>query len=455
MGRFVNPDNSAFQVALNSKIHIDVQWFLSSCADIKSIISYITQSVLEELKEYYPEVLPNEVLTLADALSRIRNSTGQKFIVIIDEWDILIRDEATNKAVQEEYIYFLRGLFKGTEPTKYIQLAYLTGILPIKKEKTQSALNNFDEFTMLSASRLAPYIGFTENEVQKLAKEYQQDFDEVKRWYDGYLLNEYQVYNPRAVVSVMLRGEFKSYWSETASYDAIVPLINMDFDGLKTAIIEMLSGAEVKVNTATFKNDTLNIKSRDDVLTYMIHLGYFGYNQKLKTAFVPNEEIRQELTAAVESRGWNEMLAFQQDSEHLLDATLDMDGMAVAAQIGKIHNEYVSVIQYHNENSLSSVLTLAYLSAMQYYFKPIRELPTGRGFADFVFIPKPEYSASYPAMVVELKWNKDSATALQQIKDKQYPESILNYTGDILLVGINYDKGTKEHQCMIEKYEKD
>lgn len=146
---------------------------------------------------------------------------------------------------------------------------------------------------MLSASRLAPYIGFTENEVQKLAKEYQQDFDEVKRWYDGYLLNEYQVYNPRAVVSVMLRGEFKSYWSETASYDAIVPLINMDFDGLKTAIIEMLSGAEVKVNTATFKNDTLNIKSRDDVLTYMIHLGYFGYNQKLKTAFVPNEEIRQ------------------------------------------------------------------------------------------------------------------------------------------------------------------
>ena len=149
------------------------------------------------------------------------------------------------------------------------------------------------------------------------------------------------------------------------------------------------------------------------------------------------------------------MLAFQQDSEHLLDATLDMDGMAVAAQIVKINNEYVSVIQYHNENSLSSVLTLAYLSAMQYYFKPIRELPTGRGFADFVFIPKPEYSASYPAMVVELKWNKDSATALQQIKDKQYPESILNYTGDILLVGINYDKGTKEHQCMIEKYEKD
>ena len=375
MGRFVNPDNSAFQVALNSKIymdktglleytnsvldtpeayicnsrprrfgksytanmlaayyskgcdsekmfdgltigkssdfkkhlnkydviHIDVQWFLSSCADIKSIISYITQSVFEELKEYYPEVLPNEVLTLADALSRIRNSTGQKFIVIIDEWDILIRDEATNKAVQEEYIYFLRGLFKGTEPTKYIQLAYLTGILPIKKEKTQSALNNFDEFTMVSASTLAPFIGFTEEEVKNLCEEYHKDFDKVKKWYDGYLLRDYQVYNPRAVVSVMLKGEFKSYWSETASYVAIVPLINMNYDGLKTAIIEMLSGGEVKVNTATFKNDTVNIQSKDDVLTYMIHLGYLGYDQNRKTAFVPNEEIRQELPLAVES----------------------------------------------------------------------------------------------------------------------------------------------------------
>ncbi len=199
----------------------------------EQVVPYISERTIAELKEYYPDTLPEETKSLPEALSQINALTGKKFIVIIDEWDVLIRDEAANTKAQEDYINFLRGMFKGTEPTKYIQLAYLTGILPIKKEKTQSALNNFDEFTMLSASRLAPYIGFTEDEVQKLAKEYQQDFDEVKRWYDGYLLNEYQVYNPRAVVSVMLRGEFKSYWSETASYDAIVPLINMDFDGLK------------------------------------------------------------------------------------------------------------------------------------------------------------------------------------------------------------------------------
>ena len=528
MGRFVNPDNSAFQVALNSEIyvdktglieytnsvldttnayicnsrprrfgksyaanmlaayyskgadsekmfsdlqiskgvnfkkhlnkydviHIDIQWFLTNCAEEGNVVDFITNLVLSELREIYPEALPPEVFRLPDALSRIKDKTGQKFIVIIDEWDVLIRDAAANNKIQDDYITFLRGMFKGIEPTKYIQLAYLTGILPIKKEKTQSALNNFDEFTMLSASRLAPFIGFTEDEVKKLAKAYHQDFDEVKRWYDGYLLKDYQVYNPRAVVSVMLRGEFKSYWSETASYDAIVPLINMNYDGLKTAIIEMLSGAEVKVSTATFKNDTVSIKSKDDVLTYMIHLGYLGYNEVKKTAFVPNEEIRQELTTAVESKHWNEMLTFQQESESLLDATLDMDGAAVAAQIERIHNEYVSVIRYHNENSLSSVLAIAYLSAMQYYFMPIREQPTGRGFADFVFVPKPEYKNDYPALIVELKWNKNAQTAMMQIKDKKYPSSILNYTGDILLVGINYDKNSKEHQCWIEKYEK-
>ena len=528
MGRFVNPDNSAFQVALNSRIyvdktgvleytntvldtidayicnsrprrfgksyaanmltayyskgadsekmfsgleiskaadfrkhlnkyyliHIDVQWFLANCAKADDVVAFITESILDELRTIYPCVLPSEEISLPDALSRIREKTGQKFVVIIDEWDVLIRDAAANSKVQKEYINFLRGMFKGTEPTRYIQLAYLTGILPVKKETTQSALNNFDEFTMLSAGNLAPYIGFTEDEVRNLSEEYQQDFHEVKRWYDGYLLKDCQVYNPRAVVSVMLKGEFKSYWSETASYEAIVPLINMNYDGLKTSIIEMLSGASVKVNTATFKNDTENIKSRDDVLTYMIHLGYLGYDQTRKTAFVPNEEIRQELTTAVESKAWNEMILFQQESEKLLDATLEMDCPVVAAQIEKIHNEYVSVIQYHNENSLSSVLAIAYLSAMQYYFKPVRELPSGRGFADFVFIPKPEYKSDYPALVVELKWNQNAQTAMQQIKDRKYPDSVLEYTGDILLVAINYDKDKKEHQCMIEQYEK-
>ena len=394
MGRFVNPDNSAFQVALNSKIyvdktglieytnsvlntteayicnsrprrfgksyaanmlaayyskgadsekmfsglkigktkdfkthlnqydviHIDIQWFLANCDDSDQVVTLITNSVLDELREIYPDILNVEALSLPDALSRVKERTGQKFVIIIDEWDVLIRDEAANEKIQNEYINFLRSMFKGIEPTKYIQLAYLTGILPIKKEKTQSAVNNLEEFTMLQAYELAPYIGFTEEEVKVLCKQYGRDFEKVKKWYDGYLLDEYQVYNPKAVVSVMTKGKFRSYWSETGSYEVVVPLISMNFDGLKTSMIEMLSGLEVKVDTATFKNDPAKIQNKDDVLTYLIHLGYLGYNENTGSAFVPNEEIRQELITAVRSSKWDEMIAFQHESRELLEA---------------------------------------------------------------------------------------------------------------------------------------
>lgn len=418
------------------------------------MVSYISEKTIEELRECYPGELPEGIISLPEVLSRLNSLTGKKFIVIIDEWDALIRDETASNRVQDEYISFLQGMFKGVEPTKYIQLAYLTGILPIKKEKTQSALNNFDEFTMLEAADLAQYVGFTEEEVKELCEKYNKDFEKVKKWYDGYLLEDYQVYNPKAVVSTLLKGRFRSYWSETGSYEAIIPLINMDFDGLKAAIIEMLSGAAVKVNTSTFKNDAVSFKRRDDVLTYLIHLGYLAFNQVDQTAFISNEEIRQELTVATESTKWNELITFQRESERLLQATLDLDEQAVAMGIEKIHTDYASSIQYNNENSLSSVLAIAYLSAIQYYFKPIRELPTGRGFADFVFIPKPEYKKDYPAIVAELKWDKDVHAALKQIKERKYPDSITDYTGEILLVGISYDTDSKEHSCIIEKYEK-
>ena len=528
MGRFVNPDNSAFQVALNSKIyvdktglleytnsvlntpeayicnsrprrfgksyaakmlaayyskgaeseemfsqleiskspdfkthlnkydvvHIDMQWFLTTCGDKDQVVEFAARNVLTELREFYPDILDENIKTLPGAFSEVREKTGRKFIIIIDEWDVLIRDEVANKKIQDEYINFLRSMFKGTEPTKYIQLAYLTGILPIKKEKTQSALNNLEEFTMLQGYELAPYIGFTEPEVKKLCEKYHRDFEKVKKWYDGYLLEDYQVYNPKAVVSVMLRGRFRSYWSETGSYEVIVPLISMNYDGLKSAIVEMLAGLEVKVNTLTFKNDPAKIQNRDDVITYLIHLGYLGYNEEQGTAFVPNEEIRQEMAAAVKSSNWDELSVFLQESRRLLEATLLSDERMVAEQLEKIHSEYASAIEYNDENSLSSTLSIAYLSAMQYYFKPIRELPTGRGFADFVFIPKPEYKLNYPALVIELKWNQNAKTALLQIKERNYPASILNYTGDILLVGINYDKKSKKHECIIEQYEK-
>ena len=446
-------NNADYEKYLNQfdVIHVDVQWCLMMAKSAEATISFISKNILKELREIYGNVIADDVEMVADALAIISEALGNKFVVIIDEWDVLIRDEATNKIVQEEYINFLRGLFKGVEPTKYIALAYMTGILPIKKYKTQSALNNFDEYTMLEPDFLAPYIGFTEAEVKALCEQYHKDFAEVKRWYDGYELDGYNVYNPRAVVSLMLRGSFKSYWTQTGTYESILPLINMDFDGLRSAIIDMLSGDAVKVIPYFFQNDMISFRDKDDVLTLLIHLGYLAYNQKRSQAFIPNEEIRFEFAMATKVNKWSELISFQKESRALLEAVLDNETEAVSEILEKIHNQYTSVIEYNDENSLSSVLTIAFLGTLDYYFKPVRELPTGRGFADFVYIPKPVYREDYPALVVELKWNKSAQTALQQIKDKRYAESLQDYAGEILLVGINYDKKTKEHTCSIEK----
>ena len=432
-------------------IYLDVQWCMMDAGAAEQTVSYLNRHVIEELQEIYPEIPLDQARTAYGALSCVNAHTGNKFIVIIDEWDVLIRDEAANEEIQQEYINFLRGMFKGSEPTKFIALAYLTGILPIKKLKTQSALNNFSQFTMINPGALSGYIGFTETEVKALCSQFHVEFSEVKRWYDGYELGEYHVYNPNAVINIMMNKTFQSYWSQTGTYESIVPYINMDFDGLKTAIIEMLSGASTEINVNSFQNDMINFADRDDVLTFLIHLGYLAYNQKRQCAYIPNEEIRQELMFAVKRRKWNELNSFLQDSEELLNATLEQDEETVAEMIEKIHMEYVSAISYNNENSLSSVLSIAYLSSMQYYFKPIREMPTGRGFADFIFLPKQEYTDEYPALVAELKWNQKAQTAISQIREKKYPQALLQYTGKVLLIGINYDKKTKTHSCRIEK----
>ncbi len=432
-------------------IRIDVQWCLTSVKSADKTVSYIEKNVIGELKELFPEDVSEEIISLPDTLAAIHKRTGQKFIIIIDEWDALIRDEAENAEVQEEYITLLRGLFKGANSTEFIHLAYLTGILPIKKIRTQSALNDFDEFTMLDAKIFASYIGFTEEEVKNLCERYGRDFEETKRWYDGYLLVKEHVYNPKAVLSCMMWGEFRSYWSMTGTFESIRPLINMDFDGLRAAVITMLAGESVKVKTTSYQNDMVTFRNKDDVLTALIHLGYFSYDSARGTAFIPNEEIRCELAEAIEENKWNELTALQMKSEELLDATLEMDCETVADIVEEIHMGYASNIQYNNENSLSSVLSIAYLGAMKYYFKPIRELPAGRGFADLVFMPRKEYP-ELPALLVELKWNKSADAAIDQIKNRKYTAALEQYTGEILLVGINYSKKKTAHQCIIEKY---
>lgn len=299
---FLNSKVNAFQDVLNSKIYID-----------KTGLLEYTNSVIDTTSKFICNSRPRRFgKSITADMMTAYYSRGLDTEEMFEKLNI---GQAANQKIQDEYINFLRGLFKGTEPSKYIHLAYLTGILPIKKIRTQSALNNFSEFTMLDAKVFAKYTGFTEEEVQALCRTYNRDFEKVKRWYDGYLLEEYQVYNPKAVVEVMTWNKYQSYWSETGTYESIVPMINMNFDGLKTAMIELLAGGSVKVDTSTFQNDMINFSDKDDVLTYLIHLGYLGYDQQQETAFVPNEEIRLELTKAVKRKKWNEWISFQRESD--------------------------------------------------------------------------------------------------------------------------------------------
>ena len=347
----------------------------------------------------------------------------------------------------------MRGLFKGNRSKKFTVLAYLTGILPIKKYNSESALNNFYEYTMTNPEGLAQYIGFTEDEVKDLCEQYNMNFDEIMEWYDGYSFTGVEhICGPNSVVRAMRSGSCKNYWSQTVAYNNLVHYITMNFDGLRDAIVAILGGHRVKVKVRTYENDMTSFKRKDDVLTALIHLGYLAFDETTEEAYLPNKEVRMCFEDTIEDTGWDNVIRAVEQSERLLRATIAGDEEEVAEQIDLCHRENTSILNYHDENSLASCITLAYYTARNDY-RIIREMPAGYGFADMVFVPLP--GREKPAMVVELKWNKKCETALDQIRAKKYVEALDGYKGEVLLVGISYEKRSesKEHVCKIERVE--
>lgn len=331
-------------------------------------------------------------------------------------------------------------------------LAYMTGILPIKKYGSHSALNMFFEYSMTDQKELEEYTGFTEEEVAELCNRFDMDFAETGNWYDGYVFKKFKhIYNPRSVVEAMRSHDFSGYWTATETYEALKIYIDMDFDGLRTDIVQMLGGGRARVNTRSFQNDMLTFKTKDDVLTLLIHLGYLAYDSLRKEAFIPNKEIMGEFETAMTVGGWDEIVRILKASERLLADTLLCDEVSVAKSLDAVHMEAASILTYNDENSLACAIGLAYYSARKDY-RLIRELPTGHGFADIVFLPLP--SVKKPALVVELKYDKNAYAAIQQIKDRHYTQALEGYTGELLLVGINYDKNAKDkpHSCVIERW---
>ena len=445
--------DSSFETNLNkfNVIKVDLNGFYSGLDDKSCVFKEFTECVKEEFVESFPDIDFSKCNRISDCMMKVYSIRKEKFVIIIDEYDVIIRDNPCNEMI-EKYRGFLISLFKNADIAPAIALAYITGILPVIRDKIQSKLNNFDEYTMVHAGGLEQYIGFTSEEVRTLCSEYRVSFDECRNWYDGYRLRNFDIYNPNAVVKAVLTGEFGSYWSMTGSFDSVAEKIRMNFAGTKEAVIKMLSGEEIDVNITRFMNTTTDFSSKDDVFTFLIHLGYLAYNTEKKTCRIPNREVRQEWFNAIEMNTDYEVTnKIIQSSKELFVETLRGNALAVAKALDISHIHVTSNRSYNNEDALQSAIYLSFIYALNKYVC-VKEMTTGKGFADVVYIP---LSSDLPAMIIELKRNGSAESAIKQIREKQYFASLHNWHGDFIFVGINYDEHTKSHECKIERFVKD
>lgn len=416
----------------------------------RNIVPIFTEAICKELNQQFPDVGISESDSVADALLKIYAQTGEQFVIIIDEYDVLIRERVAD-SVFESYLAFLNAMFKNADLSPAIALAYITGILPIVRDKVQSKLNMFDEYTMRDSWSLAEFVGFTADEVHDLCNKYSVNFEECKRWYDGYNINGIETYSPESIVSTIRRKYFQSYWTQTGSYEALQNYILMNFDGILDDVKTMIAGGRVHVNMDSYLNTMTDFHCKDDVFTYLVHLGYLAYNRDEQQCYIPNREVRDQWILSVRpSPDYKVLIELVDSSKQLMDNTIEGNSKAVAEALNKAHEQICNNLNYNNEGTFQSVICLAYFYANLKY-TIVKEMPAGKGVADVVMIP---YVPNTPALIIELKRNACEKTALNQICAKNYGNALEKYSGDLLFVGVNYDEKTKEHKCVIEKFVK-
>ena len=430
-------------------IFLDLTDFTTRFKD-DSIMEHVQKELIADVHNAFSDIPVMDDDDLMAYLIRVTESTKQPFIFIIDEWDAICREFKAGTHAMDDFVNWLRRMFKGSNSPQVFAGVYMTGILPIKKYKTQSAMNNFTEYSMVEPRKMASYFGFTKDEVKALAEKHGMDFDELEKWYDGYQIgDDLSMFNPNSVMQAIDAGRCRSFWASTASYDTVAHYIQMNYEGLKDDVVRMLSGERCAVDPTGFQNDMSVIQSKDDVLTVLIHLGYLSYDWKESECYIPNKEVGGEMVNAVKLNNWSHVANAIEKSKQLLRATIDGNEEAVARGVDVAHDENTSILSYNDENSLACVLSLAYYYASNDYIIH-RELASGKGFADLVLIPRKNVAS--PAIVIELKYDKAVNTAIEQIKQKQYPAKVSQYTDNLLLVGITYERDSKQHRCCIEKF---
>ena len=441
----------SFERHLNAHdvIRVDAQRLIGRGGGIQNLPETFQTCVLTEILREWPDAQPYLEGDLAGALELAAEAKGSGFVFVIDEWDCPMREAADDEALQRRWLDFLRDLFKGAP---YVDAAYMTGILPIKKYGRHSALNLFREYSVVDPKDLASLVGFNADEVERLCARFDMDYAQMKHWYDGYLIgpDRTHVYNPNSVACAIDSGHYSNYWTSTETYEALQAYIDMDFDGVQQDLVAMLDGQRVPVSVGHFENDMRTIRSKNDMYTLLVHLGYLGYDQSERTVFIPNEEIRREFAVSVETGARPELARLVRDSRELQRRTLEGDAEYVADAVRRAHNSAAGPHYYNDEQSLRAAVKLAYIWSVDDYLR-VDELPGGRGYADLAFVPKSD--SKLPPLVVELKWDKVADAAIDQIRAHDYPAALAGLSGECVLVGITYREGADEHECTIERVE--
>ena len=434
-------------------IHINMQKFLSNSNSMDELLALLTRNLIRDFKKAYKHYEDIDYESgLSFCMEEIFAEENIPFIILIDEWDCIFREHRDDKNAQEKYLDFIRSWLKDQS---YVALAYMTGILPIKKYGTHSALNMFDEYSMVDSGDIADYTGFTESEVNALCTEYGLNIEQMRYWYDGYKLNtNTHLYCPRSVVASISRKRYDSYWSKTETFEALSKYIAFDFDGLNEAVSLLLAGESIPVDIRSFQNDMYSMQRKDDILTLLVHLGYLGYLFDTKEVYIPNKEVFDEFVTAMTVEGkWKKTIEAVQQSKELLNLTISGKADEVAEHIERVHRENCDPKHYNNEQALRYTVLISYFYAREKY-TIIQEMPAGNGFADILLLPNFQNPTGIP-IIIELKYDKSADSAIKQIKDRHYPDAVKDYDR-LLLVGINYDKDSadKKHECVIEEYVK-
>ena len=425
--------------------------FSRASHNVKSMTDILTKSIVRDLKEEYPNCVISSPEFLDLTLQEVYNYSKVPFVFVIDEWDCIMREKKETPDSLKQYLEWLKAIFKDKP---YVGLAYMTGILPVKKYGSHSALNMFTEYSMTEPLNLGQYIGFTENEVKDICKQHDVAFNQMQQWYDGYSFKDVpHIYNPNSVVNAATYKKFISYWTKTETFESLQEYIDMNMECLRDDIVKLIAGEDVIVDVSTFSNDMVTFHSKDDVLTLLIHLGYLAIKGSTNLGVIvhiPNEEIKLEFKTCVKNNNrYAGVYDLIKNTDVLLNDIWSLNSEAVAKIFDEAHQDHTSILTYNNENSLANVIAISLFLSTTNTYNVVRELPTGKGYADLVYLPKP--GVNKPALLIELKFDKSALTAITQIKEKNYLQFFKDYKGEVLLVGINYSKDTKTHQCIIER----